>query len=203
MSQTRDIPAALKAFRQHGGALRTGQALALGIHPATLYELRNSGRLTMLARGLYRLADASEPANPDLALVGMRAPEAAVCLISALAHHGITTQIPAAVHLAVPRGSYHRIKLGPLPVQVYRYDAKTFAAGLESHDVGGARVKVYNVARTVADCFKFRNKVGLDVAVEALHLARERKRLSNRELLHYGRLLRVERVLQPYIQALR
>lgn len=202
MSQTRDTAAALRAFRRHGGALRTKQALALGIHPATLYALRDSGKLTELARGLYRLAEAREARNPDLAVVGARAPEAAVCLISALAFHNITTQIPAVIHLAVPRGSYHKLKLDPLPVQVYRFDPKSFEAGLETHDVGGVDVKVYDPSRTVADCFKFRNKIGLDVALEALRLGRGRKRISNRDLLHYARLLRVERPMQPYLQAI-
>jgi predicted transcriptional regulator of viral defense system len=202
MSQTRNASAALRVFRRHGGTLRTKQALTLGIHPATLYALRDSGQLTSLARGFYKLAEAKESQNPDLAVVGARAPEAAVCLISALAFHRITTQIPAAVHLAVPRGRYHRLTLAPLPIQVYRFDPKTFEAGLETHDVGNVHVKIYNPARTVADCFKFRNKIGLDVALEALRLARERKNLSNRELLQYARMLRVDRVLQPYLQAL-
>lgn len=202
MPHTRDIKAALQAFRLQGGALRTKQALALGIHPATLYGLRDSGELTQLSRGFYRLTEAREFENPDLAVVSARAPDAAVCLISALAFHGITTQVPAAVYLAVPRGSYHQLNLSPLPVHVFRYDAKTFDAGLESHDVGGWRLKVYGPARTVADCFKFRNKIGLDVALEALRLARASKKISTRELLRFARLLRVERTLQPYLQAL-
>lgn len=199
---SRDITAALQAFRRHKGALRTKDALALGIHPATLYKLRDSGELTELARGLYRLADAKEFRYPDLAVVAVRAPGAAVCLISALAFHNITTQIPAVVHLAVPRGKYHRLNLAPLPVRVYRFDPKTFEAGLETHELDGARIKVYNPARSVVDSFKFRNKVGLDVALEALRLARARKRVSNRELLHYARLLRVERPIRPYLEAL-
>jgi hypothetical protein len=106
------------------------------------------------------------------------------------------------VHLAVPRGSYHRQKLDPLPVQVYRYDPTTFAAGLDVHNIGDVRVKIYSVARTVADAFKFRNKIGLDVALEALRLGRERNQLQNRELLHFARLLRVEGAMRPYVQAL-
>ena len=198
---SRDVTAALQAFRRHG-ALRTREALALGIHPATLYKLRDSGKLTELARGLYRLAQAKESENPDLTVVAARAPDAAICLISALAFHNITTQIPSVVHLAVPRGKYHRLNLTPLPVHVYRFDPKTFDAGLESHDLGGARIKVYRAARSVVDSFKFRNKIGLDVALESLRLARTRKRVSNRELLHYARLLRVERPMRPYLEAL-
>ena len=202
MAQNRDIPAAIRVFRRHGGVLRAQQALDLGIHPATLYELRDRGRLTPLARGLYRLAEMKESENPDLAIVGARAPDAAVCLISALAFHNITTQIPAVIHLAVPRGKYHRLTLEPLPVHVYRYDSKTFNVGLNSHAVGSVRVKIYDPARTVVDCFKFRNRIGLDVALEALRLARERKKISTRELLQSARLMRVERILRPYLEAL-
>jgi predicted transcriptional regulator of viral defense system len=193
---------ALQALRRQGGSFRTRDALALGIHPATLYELRDNGKLTHLARGLYRLANGKESSNPDLAVVAARAPDAVVCLLSALAFHNITTQVPAVVHLAVPRGKYHRVNLAPLPVRVYRFDPRTFGEGLETHDLDGARIKVYSATRSVVDTFKFRNKIGLDVALEALRLARTRKRVSIRELLHYARLLRVERALRPYLEAL-
>jgi predicted transcriptional regulator of viral defense system len=196
---SRDISGALRQFRRHGGTLRTRQALDLGIHPATLYTLRDSGRLVQVARGLYRLADAPEPSNPDLAVVAARAPGAAVCLVSALAFHKIRTQIPPAVYLAVPRGSYFKITLDPLPVRIFRFDAKSFDLGLETHDLGAGRVRVYSPARAVVDCFKFRNKLGLDIAIEALRLAREQKKASVKEIVHFARALRVERVLQPYL----
>jgi predicted transcriptional regulator of viral defense system len=124
-----------------------------------------------------------------------------VCLTSALSYHDITTQIPSSVHLAVPRDSYYRIKLS-IPVTVYRFDPKTFNEGLETHRIAGMPLKIYGVARTVVDCFKFRNKLGLDVALEALRLARQRKRVQNRELLRYARLLRVEKPMSPYLQAI-
>lgn len=134
-------------------------------------------------------------------VVAARAPSAAVCLVSALSYHSITTQIPSAVSLAVPRGNYHRIKLS-IPVAVYRFDPKTFAEGLETHRIGGMPLKIYGAARTVVDCFKFRNKLGLDIALEGLHLARQRKKLQNHELLHYARLLRVAKPMMPYLQAI-
>lgn len=202
MILSRDIPTAIKRFRQHGGTLRTRQALDLGIHPATLYSLRDSGRLVLLARGLYRLAEAPESRDPDLAIVAARAPNAAVCLISALAFHKITTQIPAAIHLAVPRGSYWKITINPLPVKIFRFDAKTFDLGLETYNPGGGRVRIYSPARTVVDCFKFRNKLGLDIALESLRLAHEQKKASIKELAHIARLLRIGRVLLPYLQTL-
>jgi predicted transcriptional regulator of viral defense system len=199
--KTRDRDRALKAFRDRGGTLRTRDLMALGVHTDVLYALRQEGRIIELGRGLYRLTEAGEAEHPDLAVVAARAPTAVVCLISALSYHGITTQIPSAISLAVPRGSYHRIKMS-IPVTVYRFDPKTFLEGLETHRIGGMPLKIYSVARTVVDCFKFRNKVGLDIALEALRLARQRKKLQNRELLHYARLLRVEKPMTPYVQAI-
>lgn len=199
--KTRDLDIAIQAFRDKGGTLRTRDLLGRGVHSDVLYALRESGRVVELGRGLYRLADVGEAEHPDLFIVAASAPNAAVCLISALAYHEITTQIPSSVHLAVPRGSYHRIKLS-VPVTVYRFDSKSFDDGLETYRVGGMPLKVYSAARTVVDCFKFRNKIGLDVALEALRLARQRKRVQNRELLRYARLLRVEKPMSPYLQAI-
>jgi predicted transcriptional regulator of viral defense system len=199
--KTRDLDSALQAFRSQGGTLRTRDLIALGVHTDALYALRESGQIIELGRGLYRLAEMDEAEHPDLAVVAARAPNVAVCLISALSYHNITTQIPSSVHLAVPRGSYHGVKLS-VPVTVYRFDPKTFEEGLETHRVGGMPLKIYGIARTVSDCFKFRNKLGLDVALEALRLARQRKRVQNRELLHYARMLRVEKPMSPYLQAI-
>jgi predicted transcriptional regulator of viral defense system len=162
--------------------------------------LRESGQVIEIGRGLYRLADAAEAEHPDLAEVAARVQTAAVCLIRALAFHGITTQMPSSIHLAVRRGNYHRIKLSA-PVTVYRFDPTTFSKGLETHRTAGMPVKISSVARTIADCLKFRNKIGLDAAPEALRLARHRKRLQNRELLRYAKVLRVERVIPPYLEA--
>lgn len=200
MSQTRDSHSALATFRRHGGVLRTGQALARGIHPATLYRLHEEGKLTRLTRGLYRLAQSPEFSNPDLAVIAAKAPQAVVCLISALAFHGITTQVPRVVYLAVPRGGYSRLTIGSPPVKVYRFDAATFNKGIEVYKVDGRPIRVYGVARTVVDCFKYRNKIGLDVALEALRFARERKRTSNREFLEIARALRLDRIMAPYLQ---
>src|SRR5687768_10316509 len=199
--KTRDLDSALQIFRHQGGTLRTRDLIALGVHTDALYALRDAGQIIELGRGLYRLAEMDEAEHPDLAVVAARASSAAVCLISALSYHGITTQIPSSVHLAVPRGSYHGIKL-PVPVTVYRFDPKTFSKGLETHRIGGMPLKIYSAARSVVDCFKFRNKIGLDVALEALRMARQRKRVQNRELLHYARLLRVENPMSPYLQAI-
>jgi predicted transcriptional regulator of viral defense system len=201
MAQTRDIQTALETFRLHGGVMRTSQALTQGIHPAALYRLVEDGQLTRLARGLYKLSSAQEFSNPDLAVVARKAPDAVVCLISAVAFHGITTQVPRAVYLAVPRGSYAGLRVRTPPVKIYRFDVATFDQGIETHRIDAVPVRIYSVARTLVDCFKYRNKLGLDVAVEALRFARVRKRISNREILHFARLLRQDRVMAPYLES--
>ncbi len=188
-------------FKKHGGMLRTSRALALGVHPRVLYGLREAGRLQQVTRGLYRLASLPELGNPDLAAVASRIPQGVICLISALAFHGITTQIPHQVDVAVPRGTKQsRLKFPP--IRLFRFSAPMHKAGIEIHRVDGVEVRVYNAAKTVADCFRFRNRIGIDVAVEAFRLLHVRKKASMRELLKYTRLCRVERVMMPYLEAL-
>jgi predicted transcriptional regulator of viral defense system len=201
MVQTRDIQIALETFRQHGGVMKTNQALMQGIHPAALYRLVADGQIMRLARGLYRLTSTQEFSNPDLAVVAAKAPGAVVCLISALSFHGITTQVPRAVYLAVPRGRYAGLRLRTPPVRIYRFDAPTFDQGIEPHAIDGIPIRIYSIARTVVDCFKYRHKLGLDVAIEALRFARARKRISNREILRFAQLLRQDRVMAPYLES--
>jgi predicted transcriptional regulator of viral defense system len=201
MTQSRNIRSAIEAFRKHGGSMRTRQALTGGIHPATLYKLVEEGQLVRLARGFYRLTSTQEFSNPDLAVAAVIAPDSVVCLISALAFHGVTTQIPRVVHLAVPRGQYAGLRLRTPPVKVYRFDAPTFAQGIEVHRIDGIPVRIYAVERTLVDCFKYRNKLGLDVALEALRFARTRKQVSNREILQFAKLLRQDRVIAPYLES--
>jgi len=195
------IENALKLFRQHGGMLRTREALSKGVHPETLYAMRDRGLLVEEIRGLYRLADAPTPDNPNLAYVAAKAPHSVVCLVSALSFHGLTTQIPRAIQLAVPRGAYHRITLFPAPVEVFRFDPKTFDHGIETHLVNDMPVRVYSIARTLADVFKYRNKLGMDVALEALQLAKERTKVAPTEILQAAREVRQESVMTPYLQS--
>ncbi len=188
-------------FKTHGGMLRTSRAIALGVHPRTLYALRDAGRIQQVTRGLYRLAELPELGNPDLAAVASRIPQGVVCLISALAFHGMTTQIPHQVDVAVPRGT-KQPRLDFPPIRIIRLSDQLYKAGIESHALDGVGVRVYSAAKTVADCFRFRHRIGIDVAVEALKLFHSRKEASMRELLAYARLCRVERIMMPYIEAL-
>lgn len=188
-------------FRRHRGVLRTSQALKLGIHPRILYRLRDAGRLVSVTRGVYRLAELPEPSHPDLLVVARRVPQAVICLISALSFHDLTTQIPHEVHIALPRRTRYP-RLDHPPLRVFLMTGAAYAEGIETHSIDGVSLRVYGPEKTVVDCFKFRNKIGIDVAVEALRLARERKHVTPRGLLRYARLCRVERVMRPYLEAL-
>jgi predicted transcriptional regulator of viral defense system len=192
---------AAAVFLEHGGILRTKEALGLGVHPRTLYAMRDAGRLERLGRGLYRLASLPPLGNPDLVAVALRVPEAVLCLISALAVHEITTQIPHEVYIALKRGA-EPPRLEHPPVRVFWFTGGAFTEDIETHELDGVDVRVYGAAKTVADCFKYRNKLGLDQALEALKVYLRQKRGRPDELVHFARVCRVEKVMRPYIEAL-
>ena len=182
--------------------LRTSAALRAGIHPGRLYEMRDQGVVEQLSRGLYRLADLPPLSNPDLITVAARVPAGVVCLISALAYHEITTQIPHEVHLALPRGTEPpRIKHPPL--RIFWFTGRSFSEGIQRHKLDGIVMRVYSPEKTLADCFKYRNKLGLDTVLEALRLYRTGKRTNVDELMRLARVCRVEKVMRPYLEALR
>ena len=196
-----NVKTAEALFRQRGGMLRASEAVALGIHPRTLYQMRDEQRLIAISRGLYRLSELQELTNPDLITMARRIPQGVVCLISALAFHEITTEVPHEVYLALPR-TVKRPRLDYPPLRTFWFSGDALSAGIEEHLFDGVTIKVYGPEKTVADCFKFRNQIGLDVAIEALKLCRERKGATPRKLLHYARICRVERIMLPYLEAL-
>jgi predicted transcriptional regulator of viral defense system len=189
-----------RAFRRSGGMLRTGAALRAGIHPRRLYDMRDEGVVEELSRGLYRLADLPPLGSPDLVTVALKIPAGVVCLISALAYHEITTQIPHEVHLALPRGT-EPPRLKHPPLRVFWFTGGSFTEGIETHNVDGIGLRVYSPEKTLADCFKYRNKLGLDTVLEALRLYRSRKRPNVDDLVKFARVCRVEKVMRPYLEA--
>lgn len=183
------------------GILRTSEALRLGIYPRTLYALREAGVLEPLARGLYRLADLPPLSNPDLVIVAHRIPQAVVCLVSALAFYELTTQIPHAIDLALESGSTRPRLIFP-PVRVFWFSGAAWSKGVEQHQLDGTPVRIYGPEKSVADVFKFRRKLGLDLAIEALKAYRTRPGFDVHKLLHYARVCRVQQVMSPYLEAL-
>ena len=192
---------AIDLFKEHGGTLRTSEALRLGVYPRTLYALRDAGILEKLSRGLYRLAELPALSAPDLAIVALKIPQAVICLVSALAFHELTTQIPHAVNIALPRGA-RSPRLGYPPLRIFWFSGSAWSEGVETHQIDQTSVRIYCLEKSVADSFKYRRKIGLDVAIEALKLYRQSPRFDVSKLLHYARICRVERVMKPYLEAL-
>ena len=195
------IQKALNIFREHGGILRTSRALRLGIHPRTLYAMRDSGLLEQLSRGLYRLSELPPISDPDLATVALKIPQATICLVSALAFYELTTQVPHVIDIALSSGS-RRPLLDYPPVRVFWFSGPAWSEGLETHLIEDVPVRIYGPAKSIADAFKFRRKIGQDVALEALRMYRESNGFDVGELLHYARLCRVQSVIKPYLEAL-
>ena len=180
--------------------MRMKQVQEAGIYDRTLYAMRDQGIVSRLERGVYQLSEMEPLSDPDLVVVAKKIPEARICLISALAFHDLTDEIPHEVHIALPRTSRDPVINYP-PVKVYRFTEETLKGGIQTHTLDGIKIKVFNPAKTVADCFKFRNQIGLSVAVEALKRTLAEKRATVKEILEYAKLCRVEKVMKPYLEA--
>jgi predicted transcriptional regulator of viral defense system len=195
MATERQIARILK-----GGTARSRELVAAGLTRSEISRRVAAGDLARLARGLYALPDYQSGEHGALAEVAKRAPRVVFCLLTALRYHDLTTQAPHEVWIAIgnkdhpPRIDYPRLR-------TVRFAPAALAAGVETRRVDGTPIRVTSVAKTVADCFKFRSKVGLDVALEALREARRSRRASVDELWHHARVDRVVNVMRPYLEA--
>jgi len=185
------------------GLITDGEVRAMGIHPQTLKRLVESGKLERVARGRYRLPDPDYALTEHhgLVLASAAAPSGVICLLSALQFHVIGTQLPRQVWMALDRG-VRKPAIEYPPLRVVRFSGEALAAGVEEHTLEGQTVCVYNVAKTLVDCFKYRNKIGLDVALEALNDAWRDRRFQMSEVEHYARICRVRNVMRPYLEAI-
>lgn len=183
------------------GVLRRRNAEALGIAPKQLERLARAGRLERVSRGLYAAADAEPSELRTLAEAAARVPHGVLCLLSALRFHETTTQNPHEVWLAIDRKARRPTASG-LPLRIVRFSGKALTTGIAHHQVMGVSLQVYCPAKTVADCFKYRNKIGLDVALEALRETWRQRRATMDELWHYAEICRVANVMRPYLESL-
>jgi predicted transcriptional regulator of viral defense system len=200
-SQQSAATQAIAAFRRRGGLLRMSDAVRAGVHRDTLRGMVARGDLEKISRGLYRLSDAPSLAHPDLATVAVKVPEGVICLISALAFHELTTQIPHEVYLAINRNS-EPPRIDFPPVRTFRFSGESFTEGIELHKDDSVTLRVYSREKSISDCFKFRNKIGLDACVEALRRYRETRGFNVDVLLHYAGICRVKQILRPYVEAM-
>lgn len=183
------------------GIVRPRDVEAVGIPREYLLRLHRQGKLERPGRGMYSLPHAAVTEHHSYAEVSKRVPDAVLCLLSALAFHGITTQNPAAVWIALRKGARTPALTSPA-IRVVRLSDPSLTEGIEEHRVEGVPVRVYSAAKTVADCFKFRNKIGLDVAMEALRDSVRQKKASVNAIYRYSKICRVSNVMRPYLESL-
>lgn len=183
------------------GVLRLNELTARGIHPERLRRLCKRGLLEKVGRGLYRLPDAGISEHATLAVVAKRFPHGIVCLLSALRFHGIGTQNPHEVWVALLRGSAVPQDTS-LPVRFVLFSEASFAEGVEEHERDHVPLRVTCPAKTIADCFKYRNKVGLDVALEALREGLRSRKCTADDIWRYAKVCRVVNVVRPYLEAM-
>lgn len=190
----------LRVIRQLG-IVRPAQMEAHGIPRSRLYRLVRKGLIERQARGIYTASDHHVTAEHTLATVAKQVPGGVFCLLTALRFHELTTQAPAEVWIALAEKA-RKPRLDHPRLRVTRFSGPALTEGIEMHPVEGVEVRLYSAAKTVADCFKYRNKVGIDVAVEALRDFSRRHRGGATELARYARICRVSRVMQPYLDAI-
>ena len=183
------------------GLIRPRDLNERGLPSVALTRLVRQGLLTRVGRGLYAIPGRSVSEHGSLAEIAHKHPQAIVCLLSALRFHDLTTQSPFEIWLAIPNKA-RAPKMDYPPLRIVRFSGSLLSDGIEEHRVDGVRVRVTSVARTVVDCFKFRNKIGLDVAMESLQEAWRAKRVSMDELWRYATLCRVTNVMRPYMESL-
>ncbi len=183
------------------GMLRPGDLQGVGTARVMLTRMTASGQLERVGRGLYRLPGANPSEHETLTTVAARVPQAVFCLLTALQFHGLTTQLARQVWIAMPRGS-HVPRLDYPPVKMVQFTGEAYSEGVEVFERDQVSLRVYSVAKTVADCFKHRNKIGLDVALEALRDARSQKKASADDLWRFAKICRVANVMHPYLEAI-
>ena len=185
----------------HHGMVRSRDIEAIGLPREYLVRLHRQGKIHRSGRGIYTLPDANVTERHSYAEVAKRVPDAVICLLSALVFHEITTQNPASVWIALRKGARTPVLTSP-SLRIVRLSGPSLTEGIENHQVEGVPVRVYSAAKTVADCFKFRNKIGLDVAIEALKDSLRQKKANVNEIYRYAKVCRVSNVIRPYMEAL-
>jgi predicted transcriptional regulator of viral defense system len=194
------IQRVLELARQKG-LLRAIDLSAIDVPRVVLTRLTASGQLERVGRGLYRLPGAQWSEHESLITVATKVPQAVFCLLSALQFHELSTQLPRQVWIAMPRGS-HTPRFDYPPIKMVQFTGAALTAGVEEVERDGITLRVYCVAKTVADCFKHRNKIGLDVALEALKDARMRNKTSIDEIWRFAKVCRVANVMRPYLESI-
>lgn len=198
--KTRSHKEAILALFQRVKVLRVRDLLESGIDPGALRRMEKQGQVVRVSRGVYVEADAKTDRQQTLAVVFKKVPQGVACLLTALRFHELGTQDPREVWVAIGRTSKPPRMTYP-HLRVFRFSGEALTSGIETHSIAGVEVRVYSAAKTIADCFKFRNQIGTNIAVEALKDALRQRKCTMDDLWRYARICRVSRIMQPYLEA--
>lgn len=196
------IQSAISIISTRQGMIRMADALRAGIHRNTLYQMVDNDLLERVSRGLYRLTDKPPLGNPDLVTVSAKIPRGVICLISALSLHELTTQIPHEVYVAISRNTTTLPRHDYPPVRSFRFSGKSFTQGIEKMTIDGFEIPVYCREKTIADCFKFRNQIGLDTVIEAIKFYKAQPKRNVTSLMEYAAVCRVGKTIRPYLESI-
>jgi predicted transcriptional regulator of viral defense system len=191
----------LKSLVGSNRPFSAAETTAMGIPTQALVEFCRRGEIERLCRGIYISSRAEFTENTSFQIVAERVPSGVICLLSALQFHGITTQLPNRVWVATKRGTWQP-EIDYPPVQYVTLSEGMYSSGIEEHNLGGVNIKIYSLVKTVVDCFKFRNKIGLDVAIEALKEGRNKKMFTADQLWQVAKSCRMDKIMQPYQETL-
>ena len=194
------ITKAKKIFNKNHGILRTCRAIELGIHPRTLYSMEKKNIIEKMSRGVWRLID-HIPENLDLVTVALAIPKGVICLISALSYYDLTTQIPRKIDIALLRNS-KKPTLNYPPIRILYFSKKMFEIGIKKYKIDNVEIKIFSREKTIVDCFRLRNKIGLDVAIEALKFYLRDDKSNIKHLLHLAKHCRIFNIIKPYIEGI-
>ncbi len=203
MKKNENTTDAIIELARKKGILQIRDVREAGFHPEQVRRLCQRGRLKRIDRNAYVLADAEMSADISLASVSKRIPNGVMCLLTALRYHDIGTQLPYAVWVAIDRNTpWPRPPIENPTTQIFRFSGQSFTAGIEVHNIDGVPVRIYDSGKTVVDCFKYRNKIGLDVALEALKDVLQNRRCTVDQIVEYARMSRLSKIIHPYLEAM-
>jgi predicted transcriptional regulator of viral defense system len=191
----------LDYFKEHNGIARFSSIIKAGFHPDMIKMLEKEGKIEKIARGFYKMTHYALGSYPDLVIASLQASKGIVCLVSALDFHEATNEIPRHIDIAIPTGTRAN-KIKYPPVRFYRFSVKTWNAGVEVHKDEGYEIKVYNLAKTIADCFKFRNRIGINIARDSLKIAVIEKGTKPQDIMKYAKICRVDKIIKPILETI-
>ncbi len=191
----------IEFLRKKGGFVEYPDLIKAGFYKAIIRETLKSGRIERISRGVYGLTEIPDMAYPDLVTACFIIPRGVVCLITALSFYEVTDEIPRYIDIAIPAQTREK-EIQNLPIRYYHFSQKSWEAGIEEHNIDGYKVRVYSLAKTIADCFKFRNQIGMDVARASLKCAFLEKKVPHHEIMKYASICRVTNIIKPILETL-